>query len=68
MEIAFNGKKLQFEEPMSLSDFLEGQGIDTTAGYIAAAVNEMIARRIEWQTRMLQDGDRVELIHAVQGG
>ena len=68
MDIVFNGIKLPLEKPMSLSDFLQAQGVDINAGYIAAAVNETIARRIAWQILMLQEGDRVELIHAVQGG
>jgi len=68
MEILFNGKKLRLEKTTNLFDFLKNQGIDPEAGYIAAAVNEKIAKRTEWAALLLNEGDRIELIQAVQGG
>jgi thiamine biosynthesis protein ThiS len=69
MEIRFNGKTLRLGKTTSLFDFLKNhQGIDPEAGYIAAAVNEKIAKRTEWTTLLLKEGDRIELIQAVQGG
>jgi sulfur carrier protein len=35
---------------------------------VAAAVNEAVVPRGQWPTRELADGDRVEVLTAVQGG
>ena len=68
MQIRFNGKPITLSQATSLLDFLKSQGIDPKTGSIAAAVNETVARRAEWPALALKDGDRVELIQAVQGG
>ncbi|MFD0314413.1 sulfur carrier protein ThiS [Streptomyces flavalbus] len=35
---------------------------------VAAAVNETVVPRAQWATTSLTDGDRVEVLTAVQGG
>ncbi|OKI96733.1 thiamine biosynthesis protein ThiS [Streptomyces sp. CB02058] len=35
---------------------------------VAAAVNEAVVPRGEWSATLLADGDRVEVLTAVQGG
>ncbi|MFD7531405.1 MULTISPECIES: sulfur carrier protein ThiS [unclassified Streptomyces] len=35
---------------------------------VAAAVNETVVPRGRWSTAVLRDGDRVEVLTAVQGG
>nr|WP_275465040.1 sulfur carrier protein ThiS [Streptomyces noursei] len=35
---------------------------------VAAAVNETVVPRTQWSTTALGDGDRVEVLTAVQGG
>ena len=35
---------------------------------IAVAVNDAVVRRADLETRALNEGDRVEIIRAVQGG
>jgi sulfur carrier protein len=35
---------------------------------IAVAVNQAVLTRDEWSTTVLTDGDRVEIVSAVQGG
>jgi sulfur carrier protein len=37
-------------------------------GGVAAAVNEAVVPRGQWPTTRLRDGDRVEVLTAVQGG
>lgn len=37
-------------------------------GGVAAAVNETVVPRAQWPTTALGDGDRVEVLTAVQGG
>jgi sulfur carrier protein len=68
MDIVFNGQKKQVESPMNLYDFLQRQGIDPRAGFFAAAVNDRIAKRADWHSQILGEGDRIDVVHAVQGG
>ncbi|GGJ25080.1 sulfur carrier protein ThiS [Streptomyces brasiliensis] len=35
---------------------------------VAAALNETVVPRAEWSSTALRDGDRVEVLTAVQGG
>jgi sulfur carrier protein len=41
--------------------------LDSPKGY-AIALNGALIRKDKWQTTMLSDGDRVEIVRAVQGG
>jgi sulfur carrier protein len=42
--------------------------LTTASSGVAAAVNEAVVPRGEWPTTRLGDGDRVEVLTAVQGG
>ncbi|WP_344293535.1 sulfur carrier protein ThiS [Streptomyces synnematoformans] len=42
--------------------------LTTAPGGVAAAVNEDVVPRGSWPTTTLDDGDRVEILTAVQGG
>jgi thiamine biosynthesis protein ThiS len=35
---------------------------------IAVEVNQKLARRAEWDTLLIADGDRIEIVHFVGGG
>ena len=35
---------------------------------IAVEVNQKIARRSDWDTTIIHDGDRIEIVHFVGGG
>ncbi|MFC7309119.1 sulfur carrier protein ThiS [Streptomyces monticola] len=43
-------------------------GFSTAPSGVAAAVNETVVPRGEWPRTALRDGDRVEILTAVQGG
>ncbi|WP_326599480.1 sulfur carrier protein ThiS [Streptomyces sp. NBC_01803] len=43
-------------------------GLTPAPGGIAAAVNETVVPRGRWPVTALTDGDRVEVLTAVQGG
>ena len=44
------------------------QELELTARGVAVAVNGEVVRRTDHAVRVLQEGDRVEVIRAVQGG
>lgn len=45
----------------------EDLNLDSPKGY-AIALNGALVRRDKWQSTMLADGDRVEIVRAMQGG
>ena len=45
----------------------EHLNLDSPTGY-AMALNGALIRKDRWQTTTLSDGDRVEIVRAVQGG
>lgn len=52
----------------TLSDLLRDQGVDPERRGIAVAVNDAVVRRSEWAVHAIVQGDRVEIITALQGG
>ncbi|MFF7336933.1 sulfur carrier protein ThiS [Streptomyces sp. NPDC008163] len=53
--------------PGTTLDALVATLTDATAG-VAAALNETVVPRGQWSAAALVDGDRVEVLTAVQGG
>ena len=52
----------------TLGALLEELGYRAEQAGVAVAVNEEVVRRGEWAERTLADGDRIEVVGAVQGG
>jgi sulfur carrier protein len=61
-----SGMEHVFRERMTVAAMLEHDAIDPRG--IAVAVNDRVIRKSIWQEHELQDGDRVEIVRAVQGG
>ncbi len=66
--ILVNGKPLAAGENPTIRDVLVSLEIDPETAGIAVAVDAEVVRRGIWQTRRLDDGARVEIVRAVQGG
>jgi thiamine biosynthesis protein ThiS len=47
---------------------LKAHGFNPEQSGFAVAINEVVARRTEWDVIQLQPGDRVEIIQAAAGG
>ncbi|GAA0716872.1 sulfur carrier protein ThiS [Dokdonella soli] len=66
MKIVLNGDEKEVGAATSLAQLLD------TAGYaqrrIAVEVNREIVPRSQYGARMLDAGDRVEIVHAIGGG
>ena len=65
--IELNGKPLALGE-RTVADLLERMGHGSDLAGIAVAVNDRVVARSEWVAHRLEDGDRVEIVGAVQGG
>ncbi|CAM5559706.1 thiamine biosynthesis protein ThiS [Streptomyces tanashiensis] len=66
MNVSVNGEARELSGPLSL-DALVATLTSARSG-VAAALNETVVPRGEWSTTLLGEGDRVEVLTAVQGG
>ncbi|MEU6930218.1 sulfur carrier protein ThiS [Streptomyces sp. NPDC046385] len=66
MNVSVNGEPRELADPLSL-DALVATLTVAPAG-VAAAVNETVVPRGQWAATLLGEGDRVEVLTAVQGG
>jgi sulfur carrier protein len=65
--IEVNGESRPLEDRLLL-DLMRRLGIDPERRGLAVAINGEVVPRSEWPSRGLDDGDRVEILGAVQGG
>jgi sulfur carrier protein len=66
VDIIVNGKEMKVQKGTTLLQLMESLGI---AGKVmAAAIDMEIVKKDEWKSRILEDGERVELMHFVGGG
>jgi sulfur carrier protein len=76
-----NGERRSLDAPVALDALVAalagpapagalppGPGAAPAGPGIAAAVNEAVVPRSRWAATLLRDGDRVEILTAVQGG
>jgi sulfur carrier protein len=66
MELTVNGEVRQITDAATVADLLTSAGAPDRGS--AVAVDGVVVPRSEWQTWRLRPGQRVELVHAVQGG
>ena len=68
MELKINGERCQTEAALTLNAVLTENGYNVDRPGIAVAVNEVVVPRQQWGVYQLGEGDRIEIIQAVQGG
>ena len=68
MQITLNGEDRNVENGISIRDLLIDLAHDPGRRGIAVAVNAEIVVRAKWSSTRLGNGDRVDIIAAVQGG
>ncbi|WP_371930520.1 sulfur carrier protein ThiS [Streptomyces poriferorum] len=66
MNVSVNGEAVTIA-PGTTLDVLVASMTSTSSG-VAAALNETVVPRGQWPAAALADGDRVEVLTAVQGG
>ena len=66
MQIIVNGKSLDVREGMNIKDLLVELGVQTRG--TAVEVNRTIVPKTTHAERLLEEGDRVEIIRMVGGG
>jgi sulfur carrier protein len=66
VNVSVNGERRQFTPGTALDSVVAS--LTPAASGVAAALNETVVPRALWPATALSDGDRVEVLTAVQGG
>ena len=66
MTVTVNGQAREFASGTTVAKVVAG--LTSATSGVAAAVNETVIPRGAWESTALDDGDRVEVLTAVQGG
>lgn len=66
ISVQVNGVSRAFDPPVALHDIVAG--LTSSPSGVAAALNETVVPRGQWPSTPVRDGDRVEVLTAVQGG
>ncbi|GAA3812232.1 sulfur carrier protein ThiS [Streptomyces phyllanthi] len=66
MNVSVNGERRRVDPGTALDSLVAS--LTTAPSGVAAALNETVVPRARWSSTPLSEGDRVEVITAVQGG
>jgi sulfur carrier protein len=66
LNVKVNGEPREFQPGITLDRLVAT--LTTAHSGVAAALNETVVPRGQWPATALRDGDRVEVLTAVQGG
>lgn len=66
MQIFVNGEQHRFNTPLSVADLLNKLGLPQRK--IAVEHNLEIVVKSAYDTHMLSEGDRIEIVHFIGGG
>lgn len=66
MQVYVNGESKELSGPISLAELITQ--LDLPAARIAVELNRTVVRRGDWSKTMLQNEDRIEIVHFVGGG
>jgi sulfur carrier protein len=67
INVRVNDAPRAFAGPLTLQDALQQIGVAERKG-VAVAINDNVVPRREWPARPLNEGERVLIIQATQGG
>lgn len=68
MKLKINGEEQIFDDAATVARVVADLGLPNTQGGVAVAVNDTVVPRGKWEATKLENGDTIEVIHAVQGG
>jgi thiamine biosynthesis protein ThiS len=66
LRVYVNGESRELDHPLSLADLVSE--LDLPPARIAIELNRAVVRRNDWPATMLNDEDRIEIVHFVGGG
>ncbi len=68
MELFINGERRRLRDVSTLAQALEQINLTVEDRGVAVALNDEVVPKPRWRVTSLESGDRIEIIHAVQGG
>ena len=68
MTVVVNGERRELPAGTTVSGLLDALDVPGGVGGVAVAVDGEVVPRGEWDTTKLDDGARVEVLRAIQGG
>jgi sulfur carrier protein len=68
MTISINGEPVTLEEPITVAAVVARAGGDAERRGVAVAVDGEVVPRSAWDRTRVGDGQRVEVVGAIQGG
>ena len=68
MRVVLNGSEAVFADGATVSHASEALDLPAEGRGVAVAVDAEVVPRGEWETTTLDDGARVEVLRAIQGG
>lgn len=68
MELIINGDRREFADDTTVEAVVRDLTGAEAPGGVAVAVNDEVVRRTAWSASPLNQGDRVDVLTAVQGG
>ena len=66
MQIQVNGERRELKDESRLSELLKE--LSLAPERVAVELNHQVVRRNDWPNKVLNEGDRVEIVHFVGGG
>jgi thiamine biosynthesis protein ThiS len=66
LRVYVNGEARELSGPTSLAELITQ--LDLPAARIAVELNRAVVRRNDWATTIVNDQDRIEIVHFVGGG
>ena len=66
MRIQINGQPREAEDSLNLRDLITS--LDLKPEQIAIELNQAVIRRMHWESTVLREDDKVEIVHFVGGG
>jgi len=66
LRIQVNGQPREAEDSLNLRDLIAS--LDLKPEQIAIELNQTVIRRMHWQSTILREDDKVEIVHFVGGG
>jgi len=66
LRVQINGETRQVADELSLADLI--RDLSLTPQRVAVEVNNQIVSQTEWSAKIVNEGDRIEIVHFVGGG
>jgi len=68
MNLIINGESREFSEPSLALSTLVIERLGMKGDRVAVELNRQIVPRRAWETTLVKEGDRLEIVHFVGGG